>query len=101
MFHLNVRLYFLSVAFGAARPLILINTDPCLRLIETYLYRAAKSTSHSLNMKNGVWEGEGRAGEGEGGINDMDLHVQTEPASCVCVFACVHWGVLQCYWTSE
>lgn len=42
---------------------ICVNTDPCLHLIETYLYRAAKSTIHSLNMKNGAWEREGRVGE--------------------------------------
>lgn len=38
-------------------------------------------------MKNGVWEGEGRDG---GEINDMDLHVQTEPPSCVLAYVCLH-----------
>ena len=66
-----------------------VSTNPGLFLIETYLYRAAKSTSHSLNMKNGVWEGEERDG---GEINDMDLHVQTKPLRrvCACVCVCVY-----------
>lgn len=63
---LSVRLYFdrRPQCDVAARPVLIhVNTDPWLLLIETYLYRAAKSTSHSLNMKNEVWEGEGRVGE--------------------------------------
>lgn len=86
---------------SASRPLhVHIDTDPRLRLIETYLYRAAKSTSHSLNMKNGAWEGEGRLGE-RSMIWICMCRLSFHP---VCAFMCVCMcvlGVLQHYWTSE
>lgn len=69
------------------RPLhVHIDTDPRLRLIETYLYRAAKSTSHSLNMKNGAWEGEGRLGE-RSMIWICMCRLSLHP---VCAFVCLH-----------
>lgn len=75
---------------SAPRPLhVHINTDPRLRLIETYLYRAAKSTSHSLNMKNGAWEGEGRLGE-RSMIWICMCRLSLHPVcACVCLHVCI------------
>ena len=66
----------------------------------TYQYRPLPALNWDVSVSSSQiykslieyekWSMGGR-GEGGGEINDMDLHVQTEPPSCVCacVFACV------------